>query len=120
MYKGNDCESDFIMSLYAEYIKEVYGKNMIETDELFIIWTINGEILYLEDMYIKPELRNKGLGQNALAWIISVARENGCKEILISLMESCKFKNENMQIYLHVGFELHSFKDQIIYLKKKV
>ncbi len=34
--------------------------------------------LYLEDLFIKPEMRNKGLGKIMLSFLAHVAKERGC------------------------------------------
>jgi len=34
--------------------------------------------IYLEDLYVKPEMRGKGLGKSMLAYLASLARERKC------------------------------------------
>ena len=34
--------------------------------------------IYLEDLYVKPEMRGKGLGKSMLAYLASLARERNC------------------------------------------
>jgi GNAT superfamily N-acetyltransferase len=43
----------------------------------FSTWTGRG--LYLDDLYIRPEFRGKGIGKNLLAYLAKVAVENNCK-----------------------------------------
>lgn len=37
--------------------------------------------LYLEDIYVKPELRGRGLGRVMLAWLARLALERGCRRL---------------------------------------
>jgi GNAT superfamily N-acetyltransferase len=34
--------------------------------------------IYLEDLYVKPEMRGKGLGSTILSYLAQLARERGC------------------------------------------
>ena len=106
------------MSLYAEYLKEVYDKNVIESDDFLVIYSTKDQVLYLEDLYIKPDKRDQGLGQQVLNSIMQIAKENFCKTLLTSVTMNCKYKDENLSKYLHVGFQISNFCESIVYLKK--
>lgn len=37
--------------------------------------TWRGRLLYLEDLYVRPEFRGKGIGKRALAYVAAIARD---------------------------------------------
>lgn len=108
------------MSMYCDYLKEVYGKNVTENHNSVIVWTMNAETLYIEDMYIKPEFRACGLGKDLMQAMIHIAKGNGCTKLLTSITMLNKYRDLNMQIFLKQGFSISSLGAGIIYLVKEI
>ena len=108
------------MSLYADYMSEVYGKNVIENESSIVVWTMKDDIFYLEDIYIKPDLRDQGLGKKFMELIVQIAKNNGCTKLLGSITLLNKYRDENMMKFLKYGFSLHSLSDNIIYMIKDI
>jgi GNAT superfamily N-acetyltransferase len=108
------------MSLYAEYIKEIHGKIVIETDNIFICYSIDKEFFYLEDIYLRPEVRNMGLAKETMEMLIEIAKENKCTKLLGSITLSSKYKDENMMKFLNYGFSLYSVGNNVIFLIKDI
>jgi GNAT superfamily N-acetyltransferase len=44
-------------------------------------YTWSGKAMYLDDLYVKPEYRDKGIGTALMQKIISVAKESGCRKL---------------------------------------
>jgi GNAT superfamily N-acetyltransferase len=81
---------------------------------------MNAETLYLEDLYIHPDLRDKGQGTMLFESIIAIAKSNGCSKLLTSITLTNKYRDKNMQIFLHKGFSITSVGQNIIYLVKEI
>ena len=65
-------ENNFVEILVAEYEKQITGQALFFKN----FSTFLGKPgIYLEDLYVKPEMRNKGIGKALLDKIISLAKE---------------------------------------------
>lgn len=47
----------------------------------FCYYTWSGKAIYLDDLYVKPEYRGKGLGTALMQKVISLAKESGCRRL---------------------------------------
>ena len=65
-------ENDFVEVLVAEYGEQIIGQALFFKN--FSTFLCKPGI-YLEDLYVKPEMRNKGIGKALLDKIISLAKE---------------------------------------------
>ena len=43
--------------------------------------------IYLEDIYVKPELRNKGIGKKMLRYVAQLAKKNNCGRLEWSVLD---------------------------------
>ncbi len=65
-------ENNFVEILVAEYEEQITGQALFFKN----FSTFLGKPgIYLEDLYVKPEMRNKGIGKALLDKIISLAKE---------------------------------------------
>jgi len=108
------------LSIYADYMKEVYNKEVIESANFLIVYSFNEEVFYLEDFYIRSEFRDKGFGKELMETIISMAKVKGCKKLLGSVSLLCNYKDENMAKFLKFGFKIQSLGSDIIFLIKDI
>jgi len=66
------CENNFVEILIAEYEGQIVGQALFFKN----FSTFLGKPgIYLEDLYVKPEIRGKGIGKALLDRIISLAKE---------------------------------------------
>ncbi|MCB0360680.1 MAG: GNAT family N-acetyltransferase, partial [Bdellovibrionales bacterium] len=56
--------------------------------------------LYLEDLYVKPEMRGKGFGKVMLAYLARLARERGCGRFEWSVLD---WNEPALQFYRSIG-----------------
>ncbi len=56
--------------------------------------------LYLEDLYVKPEMRGKGLGQTILSFLAGLALERNCGRIEWSVLD---WNEPSIQFYKKLG-----------------
>lgn len=108
------------MSLYAEYMKEVYDKNVIENKISLIVWSKDDDIFYIEDIFIKEGYRSQGVGREMVDYLVTLAKEHGCTKLLGSISLLSKYKDENMRKFLKYGFKITSLGHNIIFLTKDI
>jgi GNAT superfamily N-acetyltransferase len=92
------------MELYSTYVKEVYGRETIHTEDYFVTYKIHKNGCYLVDMYIVPEKRNSGLAVELDKKVEDIAKSNGCNKMLttidignikdnvLKVIKKCKYK----------------------------
>lgn len=107
------------MSLYAEYIREQTYGDIIETDIGFATYVfIDSETCYIKDIYVRPEFRMVHAASDISAIIEDIARANGCKRLLGSVVPSTKNSTRSLKVLLAYGFQLLSSSNDIIYFQK--
>jgi predicted GNAT family acetyltransferase len=109
------------MSLFSEYKMEREGKFVIESENSFAVYSFpDGESVYIEDIYVKPELRKSGLGSCAANMIAKIAKEKGCKKMYGSIVPSANGANDSLKALLAYGFKLSSSEHNIIFFVKEI
>ena len=64
------------------FVAETSGKKIIGYSVFFICYfTWSGKSLYIDDLYIKPDFRDNGVGTLLINKVIQYARETGCHKI---------------------------------------
>lgn len=107
-------------SLYAQYIAEREGKEILETEHGFATYLIRGLECYIEDLYIKPEHRESGLASKMADEIAIQAKERGCKYLLGSTVVEAQGSTTALKVLLAYGFKLAKAEANMIWLTKEL
>lgn len=70
----------------------------------YFSFEFGGEILFLDELYVKPDFQGKSLGKSALGFVKNYAVENHYKVVMLEI------ENHNeraKQLYEHHGFQNH-------------
>jgi len=70
----------------------------------YFSFEFGGEILFLDELFVKPEFQGKSLGKKALEFVKDYSVENQFKVVLLEI------ENHNekaRKLYEHYGFENH-------------
>ena len=70
----------------------------------YFSFEFGGEILFLDELYVKPEFQGKSLGKKALEFVKNFSIENHFKVVLLEI------ENHNekaKKLYEHYGFQNH-------------
>ncbi len=107
------------MSLYAEYMKERSGIGCLETEEGFATFTYpNENIVYVIDVYVKPELRRQGIASLLVDRICDLAKETGRKQLLLTVDLNTKGSQESLKVCMAYGAKLsHGDKEKMFLYK---
>lgn len=66
-----------------------------------------GRDAFIDEFYIKEDFRNKGIGSQALDYVIKYARTTGLKALHLEVKEKHK---EASRLYVRNGFDSHKGK----------
>lgn len=107
------------MSLYAEYLKEREGFDILEMPEGYATYKITGNECYLRDLYVRSTVRNKGTATSMADTICSIAKEFGCKWLIGSVSPAASHSTESVKHLLNYNMKLlKSEKDMIYFIKE--
>lgn len=106
--------------MWAEYIKEREGFEVLETDKGVATYKIMGEECYIKDIYVSKEHRRSGEAFKIGDHIAEMARINGCKRLSGTVVPSLGGSSESLQGLLKYGFKLHSASQDLIILVKEL
>jgi GNAT superfamily N-acetyltransferase len=109
------------MSLYADYVLEREGKHTLEFEDGFATYAFlpDGRC-YLEHIYVAPSRRNCDVAKQLADKIAEIAKENGCKILLGSVVPAAKNSTDSLKILLSYGFKLDSCENNFILFAKDI
>lgn len=109
-------------SLYAKYIKEREGKEIIELENGFATYRFLNEHVYIEDIFVEKEHRKDHLAASMADIIADIARKRNYSKILGSTCLNAQNPTISLKVLLSYGFKLHSIDEQnnMIYLEKNI
>lgn len=109
------------MSLYAEYLKERLGDEIIETDQGFATYRfLDPESVYLVDLYVRPEFRKRGVARVLGDMVATIGIQRGCKFMLGSVVPSAKGSSESMKVLLAYGMAPYSSGIDFVMFRKSI
>lgn len=113
------------MSLWADYLSECLGKIVLEAEEgfavyLYTMWN-DRKAVYIEEIYVRPDLRKRGVAASLADAIADVAKEQGCAFLIGSVAPTARGSTASLKVLLSYGFELSHLDAQnnlIIFTKR--
>ncbi len=100
-------------TLYAEYIKERQGINIIEDEYGFITWQPRKDECFIVDMYVRPDYRKQKCGQRLLSRLVNEVK-NSAKVMTANIWLWDPNCNGTLQASLASGFTLGGTGDGFI------
>lgn len=70
----------------------------------YFSFEFGGEILFLDELFIKPEFQGKSLGKRALEFVKDYSTENQFKVVLLEIENH---NDKAKKLYEHYGFQNH-------------
>jgi GNAT superfamily N-acetyltransferase len=108
------------MSLYADYVKERGVFNIVELEQGFATYRINGVECYIEDIYVVPEARNKHIATLLADRISEEAKEKGCRYLACAVVPGSNKSTDSLKVVLAYGFKVLKSDQNAIYLIKEL
>lgn len=108
------------MSLFAEYYKEISGAEVLEIEGAFASIIEQAEAYYIHEFYVKPELREQGIGTSLMRKIELLAAGRQKKLLLSSVDTGMLTAALSLKAQLAYGFVPFSAEQGKIFLRKEV
>jgi len=110
-----------MVSMYGAYIKERLGRGIIETEEGFATFEYpTDDIVYVVDIYVKPEHRRKRVAWEFMDIISKQAKKDGKKSILTSAEVASKGAEESIKAQKAYGMVEHKIDGTMIFFIKSL
>lgn len=108
--------------MYAQYISERTDDLILETDLGFATYRYldAGETVYIVDIYIIPEVREKGAASRIADAVVLEAKNRGANKLLGSVVPSMKNSTVSLKVLLGYGMSLQSSANDFILFKKDI
>jgi GNAT superfamily N-acetyltransferase len=90
-------------SLYWEYIKEREGLEVLQVEDGFILYAKLDKQWYITDFFVRPEARNKGVGQYLWHTFCAMAKEAGASSVAGTLRKNMPFLQDNLSKFVAKG-----------------
>ena len=110
------------MELYKEYLEEACGLSLKDTKDYFYTYKINEKDVYLQDVYIKKESRNKGLIDDIFSQVYEIAKKEGKGLVTTSVCKNIKEDNKNRSSHIvnKRGYIEYESDEYMIYYYKEI
>lgn len=106
--------------MWAQYIKEREGFEVVETDKGVATYKITGDECYIKDIFVPEAFRLSGEASKIADHIREIAKINGCKYLSGTIVPSLNGSSGSLMGLLKYGFKLHSCGQDLIYLTKEI
>lgn len=112
--------------MYAEYIKEREGKDVLETEHGFAVYGFNCvpgvdfPHVYLQDIWIKPALRKSGVARDMADKVAAKAKTWGIGIMLGSVDGNAKGSHESLQVLIAYGMKLYTIDNSVAWFSKEI
>lgn len=111
------------MSHYAEYMKEAFGREIIEDESGFITFHRLPDALhicYFVDIYVAPAFRKQGHVVKLEGMATEWAKAQGCTKILGSVNMRLGTPERSMVEMIKLGYKLSHVNGEMIYFYKDI
>jgi len=105
-------------TLYAKYIKEREGFEVLENEFCFLTYVINQKECFIGHFYTDESCRGQGKARELVESLSEVAAYNECELISASIDLRDKGASKTMQAALRVGFEIAKAECGVIVIVK--
>lgn len=107
------------INLYAEYLKEREGRQLISLPEGFVTFSkMNDDTYYLADMYVQPQFRKQGIAWKLNDLLSDVARKDHATKLLTSVCTTANGVTESLHVVLAGGFRFSSASGNMLFFVK--
>lgn len=112
------------MSMYASYVRERLGDEILETDEGFVTYRFlkdgGTDAVYIVDIYVRPDFRKSTVASQMADTVVEAAKFVGCKRLLGTVNPKAKNSTDSLRVLLGYGMELYWCSQDTITFKKEI
>lgn len=107
-------------SLYAQYLIEKTERKILESEDGFITYEIEGEHCYIADIFVVKEKRLQGIAMKMCLQVGDIALKEGCKFIIGTVQVRDRESTESLNACLKMGMRLTRSDVNTIYLIREL
>lgn len=107
-----------MVNLYANYIKEREGAKLLENQDGFASYKINGKELFIINMFIDQPKRSTGLFRKMINELSKYAFTNGCECLSANIHLWDEGANKTLLAALHLDFKVARAENGILLIIK--
>lgn len=108
------------MSLYAQYLKEREDFEIVENEDGFATFKVEGPECYIRDIYVVPHKRQFGIAAKMANTISEIAKNRGCRVLLGSVSPKANHPTASIKVLLSYGFKFLKADDKLILFSKEI
>lgn len=105
---------------YAAYIKEKAGLELIEWENAWASYTINGDSCFIADIWVAPVFRMKGLGRELADCVVHIAKRHDCTKLRSTIIVHSNGVEDTLKAQIAYGFKVIASDSEKIYLMKEI
>jgi ribosomal protein S18 acetylase RimI-like enzyme len=103
------------IDLFAAYVEEREGATLLRHAHGFGIYKPLGDFGYLQDVYVLPEYRQRGVGRDIVAKGLELCRKSNKKALLTTTDATANGASESALAILRSGFKIYKVETNAIW-----
>ena len=108
-------------SNYGLYIEELEGLEIIESNRGFATYKIEGDELWVYDVFVRPDYRGCGIAKRYFDQLEEIAKENDCKYMVTLTNTNNNAWEKSTKMLTEHGYEPFDMTDKgTIFLKLEI
>lgn len=107
------------MSLFPDYLKERMGWEILERTEGFVCWSVSGDYLRVEEVYVVPEQRGRGFAADLVRYVEEIARQKELKGLWTQVWARGPGCSDTLAKAIKVGFKVTGTENGAIIMTKE-
>lgn len=107
-------------TLFAKYLSEREGKQIIEDERGFIVYKIVGEECYLAEGFVSEEARGSSAASDLFRHLLAAAQAEGCKAITANIHLIDPGAMRTLAAALKRGFRVASANNNVLLIIREV
>lgn len=108
------------MSLYAQYVAEKDGMSVLEKEHGFAVFRIEGESVYLRDIFVVEAKRKSNLAKEMADEIADLARKKGCKFMTGTVNPNLPSATKSVMVLIAYGMKLLSANQECLLFGREI
>lgn len=108
------------LTKYAAYIQEKAGLSLLEWDNAWITYSIQGDQCFIADLWVDPCFRRMKLGSEITNAIVKLAKLYECNKLTSTIMVNSNGVEDTMKAQIAYGFKIVGSDTEKIYLSKEI
>jgi ribosomal protein S18 acetylase RimI-like enzyme len=108
------------MSLYASYLKEREGLDVLETYQGFVTYKFRGPDCYIQDVYVLPEFRMYGVASFMADQVAELAKRAGIRILTGSVDANANGADASDKVLRAYGMKPYAKEGFVTYYSKEI